>query len=156
MCTANINRSPTAAAFAQRTLTHDHFIAADVRSASARGWSGEPAGAYTIDAMRELGFDLREHVSRAMSVDLLGWADKVIVMEDDHAERAIAMAPDAEPRIVRLWHFLDEEHGHMPDPHGQDLDNHREAVRRIQGAVAKLVDELLTEWRAAARARRGT
>lgn len=150
VCTANINRSPAAAAVAKERLTSEHFIAAQIRSASALGWDGYEAGAYTMDAMRELGFDLREHRSSPLTAEVCDWADKIVVMEPGHARRVLELAPHVEDRVLGLWDWM-EGLDHVPDPQGEDLDTHRVCMKRIQGATERLVDDLVAELRAARR-----
>jgi protein-tyrosine-phosphatase len=146
VCTANINRSPMGAAWVERYLT-ERFVAGEIRSAGTHAWEGAEAGAYTIDAMRELGFDLRQHRTTPLSAELVEWADHVVVMEPMHAEVVSKVAPD---KVVRLWHWIDgaEE---VDDPQGQPLEAHHRAAANIGEAVGKMVAEHL----AARRARRG-
>jgi len=148
VCTANINRSPAAAAFAEQRLSNEHFIAGQIQSASALGWDDVEAGAYTMDAMRELGFDLRSHRSQALTAELIDWADRVVVMEPAHARKVLSLQPAAEDKTVGLWDWL-EGYDHVPDPQGQDLDVHRECMERIGQAVEALVDQFVAERRAA-------
>jgi protein-tyrosine phosphatase len=145
VCTANINRSPMAEFWARKVLAA-RFIAADVRSAGTHAWDGKEAGAYTIDAMRELGFDLRPHRTTPLSRELIDWTDHVVVMEPMHAEVVSTLAgPD---KLVRLWHWIDQAE-EVIDPHGHPLEAHREAAARIGRAIEAMVGDHLAARRAA-------
>ena len=148
VCTANINRSPTAAAWAEHHLAN-HFVSAEIRSAGVAAWEGSEASAYAIDVMREFGMDMRKHRSQPISSELLGWADHIVVMEPAHAERIISLLPEAEPRVVGLWGYLAEGHDHVPDPHRQGIEVFRASCASLGHAVQRMTDEHLARRRAA-------
>ncbi len=131
-----------------RKLLEDRFIMADVRSAGTHAWKGAEAGAYTTDAMREIGFDLRRHRTTRVTPELLEWADCVGVMEPMHAEVVLEHLPAVEEKLYRLWHFLPSEADHVADPHGQELDAHRVAAQAVGDGVKSFVDHWLAERRA--------
>ena len=148
VCTANINRSPIAAAWARRLL-EDRFVVGEIRSAGTHAWEGAEAGAYAIDAMRELGFDLRSHRSQRLSKELLDWADQVVVMEPMHAEVACELLGPSGDRskILQLWEDLPEQADHVWDPQGQALEVYRTSARVIGQSLEVLLVRLLSERR---------
>lgn len=148
VCTANINRSPMALAWAERVLS-SRFVTAELDSAGSHGWDDGEAGAFTIDAMRGLDFDLRDHRSKPLSPALLAWADYVVVMEERHADVALGLDPDCGPKIRRLWHFQPDGGDHVVDPHNEPLEAHREAAQVIGVAVTALIQQVFAERRAA-------
>jgi len=150
VCTANINRSPTAAAWAEHHLAQ-RFVSADIRSAGVAAWEGAEASAYAIDVMREHSVDMREHRSQPTSPDLLLWADHIIVMEPGHEEHIVQMQPEVEERIIRLWDYLAEEADEVYDPHRQTIDVFRTSCASIGEAVKALIEEHLAARRAARR-----
>lgn len=141
VCTANINRSPIAAAWAARLL-EDRFVAADIRSAGTHARTGDAAAAYAIDAMRELGFDLRSHRSSPLDAELLSWADHVVVMEPMHAEVARRLLGGAEElgKVQGLWLHQAVPAKHVADPQGQSLDVYRGSAREIGNSLKALLD----------------
>jgi len=155
VCTANINRSPTAAAWAEHHLAN-RFVSAEIRSAGVAAWRGAEAGAYAIDVMRELGMDMREHRSQPISEELLHWSDHIVVMEPAHADRIVALSAEAAPRIVGLWSYLAETPDYVPDPHQQGIEVFRSSCTSLGEAVEKLVEEHLAARRAARRREAGS
>jgi protein-tyrosine-phosphatase len=137
-----------AAAWALRLL-EDRFVAAEVRSAGTHASGEAQAAAYAIDAMRELGFDLRAHRSTPLDEDLMSWADHVVVMEPMHAEVGLGLlgGDDVERSIRALWRHLGEGADHVPDPHGRALDVYRSSARQIGAATEAFLDESLLERR---------
>ncbi len=148
MCTANINRSPMGEAWAKQ-LFQKRFVMAEVRSAGTHAWGDALAGADTTEAMRELGFDLREHRSTRLTSELLAWADVVAVMEPMHAEVALELDPSVEDKLVRLWSFLPGQPDHVEDPIGQQLEAHRAAAVRVGDATKAAVEQWFARRRAA-------
>ncbi len=147
VCTANINRSPMGEAWARQRFA-ERFVSADVRSAGTHAWGDAPAGADTTEAMHECGFDIRPHRSTRLDADLLAWADVVVVMEPMHAEIALELDPTVEPKLRRLWTYMDGDVDHVHDPIGQPLDAHRTAAKRVGEATTKVVDEWFAQRRA--------
>jgi len=137
-----------AASWAARVL-EDHFVFAEIRSAGTHAWDGAEAAAYAIDAMRELGFDLRLHRSQRLTEELMSWADHVIVMEPMHAEVAQGLlgSQGASDRVVGLWSYLEEAAAHVSDPHGQELEVYAASARSIGRGVEKLLEMQLEERR---------
>jgi protein-tyrosine-phosphatase len=132
-----------------RKFLEDRFVAADVRSAGTHAWDAAEAGAYTTDAMREIGFDLRAHRTTRVTAELLEWADVVAVMEPMHAEVVLELLPEVEAKLHRVWTFLPGNPDHVTDPHGHQLDAHRTAAQAVGGAVKALIDQWFAERRAA-------
>lgn len=133
-----------AAEWAVRHL-EERFVTPEIRSAGTHAHDGMEAAAYAIDAMRELGFDMRGHRSQRLDESLLDWADHVVVMEPMHAEiAALLMAPSAEAaRVSGLWSHLEGQAGAVPDPHRLSLEVYRHSARSIGAAVQRLVEEQL-------------
>lgn len=73
VCTANIDRSPTAEALLK----------------NVEGFEVQSAGVW---------FNARRRISR----ELIDWADIIFVMEDFHKEVIMALKPDADKKIVVL------------------------------------------------------
>jgi protein-tyrosine phosphatase len=145
VCTANINRSPMAATWVEQHLA-ERFVMAEIRSAGTHGWDGAEAGAYAIDAMRELGHDMRAHRSQPINEELLAWAEYVVIMQPMHEER-IRGSVDSK-KIVRLWDFVDGA-DRIVDPQGHDLDAFRVAAASIRDATKLMVAAHLAARRAA-------
>lgn len=145
VCTANVNRSVMAEHHARKALA-ERFVAADIRSAGTHAWEGGEAGAYTIDAMRELGFDLRQHRTTPLSRELIEWADHVVVAEPMHSE--VVKVGGGEHKLVELWDWI-EGADEVVDPQGKPMDDHREAAVRIGQAVEAMVADHMAARRAA-------
>jgi protein-tyrosine phosphatase len=122
LCTANICRSPMAAAFLARQLA-GRGVAARVRSAGMLG-GDLPAPAEVVAAMAGHGLDVTGHRSRQLTPADLGRADLILAMACEHLRHAVVTAPDIWPRAFTA----------------------RELVRRGERAGGRAPGEALPQW----------
>ena len=116
VCTGNLYRSPLAAAFLERMLREREFA----------GWTIGSAGTWTVshkrlpeDAIRYgdfLGMDLRGHLTRIVSRDLLCDFDLILVMERGQKEALTTEFPELKERVHMLTELLDGPPFDIPDP----------------------------------------
>ena len=66
------------------------------------GLLDRPAAPKMVRVAREMGLDLAAHRSQALSVELVDWADRVLVMEQAHALEVRRIAPLAPIQAVSL------------------------------------------------------
>ncbi len=151
VCTANMNRSPTAAAWALK-LFADRFVGAEIRSAGTHAHDGGLASASATQAMLALGFDLRTHRTRLLTAEAITWADSVVVMEPMHRDKVLGLAPDAAHKIVAMWEFVEDGGDHVRDPQGRAYAEFERSAVEIGTATQKLVAHVLAERRARRRA----
>jgi protein-tyrosine phosphatase len=122
LCTANICRSPMAAALLTQELA-TRGIAAQVSSAGTLG-SGAPPPAEVAAVMAGYGLDVAGHRSHLAAPGDLARADLVLAMAREHLRHAVVAAPDAWPRAFTL----------------------RELVRRGSLAGPRQPAETLAQW----------
>jgi protein-tyrosine phosphatase len=104
VCTANICRSPMAAALLSHRLG-ERGVAADIRTAGLL----EPDRPVSDGAMRVLAarrLDVSEHRSRRLDAELVRSATLVVGMERRHVRDAVVLAPEAWPRTFTLKELL--------------------------------------------------
>jgi protein-tyrosine phosphatase len=100
LCTANICRSPMAAALLARELAA-RDVAVRVRSAGTVGGGLLPPGE-VLTVMAGYGLDLAGHRGRQLTAADLARADLVLAMAREHLRQAVVMAPDTWPRAFTL------------------------------------------------------
>ena len=107
----------------------------EIRSAGTLGLVDVPADPKVAAVAREIGIDLTAHRSQALTEELVRWADRVAVMEMNHAEAVTALVPGA--RVIQLGPLVRQSH--IEDPIGawfkgrfrQARDELAQAVRRV-------------------------
>lgn len=110
VCSGNICRTPMAVALAR--LHADRLgLRLEVDSAGTLGIVDAPADPKAVDVCRELGLDLSAHRSKALTPELVAWADDIVVMELAHATFVRQLALDVpEGRVILLG-----SHGGLSD-----------------------------------------
>lgn len=108
MCHANRYRSPLAAAFLSRCK---HL---DVRSAGFKP-SGLRAGKPVRESAKALGFDLEDHRSTEVGLDLMVWAEYVLVMNPTQLDKLEAFDRVRGQQRRLLGSYLDQIVTSIPD-----------------------------------------
>jgi len=131
VCTANLCRSPMAAALFRRRLRAPESTTAPdgTLETVAIGSAGLlPSGVAppreVVTVMAELGIDLAAHRSRQISAELVAVADVVVCMGRRHAREVVLVDPAAWPRTFTL----------------------KELVRRGERVGPRRAGELLPDW----------
>jgi low molecular weight protein-tyrosine phosphatase len=122
VCTANICRSPMAAALLADQLAR-RGVPATITSAGLLE-SGRVVADGTVRVLGARGLDVRAHVSQQLAPDLVEASDLVLGMEHRHLQEAALMAGGGWGRVFTL----------------------REIVRRGEAAGARWPGETLTAW----------
>lgn len=139
VCTANICRSPMAEALARRYADERRqFI--EVRSCGTHAIAGQEASGNAVKAVRELGADLAQHRSQALSSELVAWADRILVMEMRHASHVRQEFPESDQKIQLLGTFGGVVE--IDDPYGGWIFRFRRSRDEIRHCVETLIDRL--------------
>ena len=105
-------------------------IAARVHSAGTMAWSAAPPSE-AIEAMREHGVDLSEHLSRQLDTAIVRGADLILGMTRQHVGRVEALVPDAGPRTYLIGELVRLGREVGPRGAGETLE---EWLRRVDAA----------------------
>ena len=126
LCQANICRSPAAAALWQQRLG-SHGVTAD--SAGITAQRGLPAAAEMIELARQRGLDLTQHRSKGTSLELVQWADLILVM-DEEQKRQVGYAF---PQVCGKVHLLGKwEQAPVLDPYRKSLADYEDCFASIE------------------------
>ena len=123
VCTANLCRSPMAAALLVDALERG-AAQGTVRSAGVRGAPDLPPPDAVVDVMATRGLDVGAHRSRRVEAADIQHADLVVAMERAHVQALVVLVPDAFGRTFTL----------------------KELVRRAETAGSRGGGEPLAQW----------
>ena len=165
VCTANVCRSPMAAALLQR-YCDDLGVDAQVASAGVRAHDLE-VDPDAVAVMAEVGLNISAHQPRPLDRELLSAADLVITMTRDHLRVAATTVPglfrrsftarELARRLTSSERFdLDDlNEGRSPrdlmgddptddvaDPYGRSLQLHRECAAELDEAMRVIAHAL--------------
>jgi protein-tyrosine-phosphatase len=138
VCTANLYRSPLAAAFLRDALKD----APDGREwviDSAGTWtkSGTPIHSQTIEDARRFGLDVRTHRSRQVNAELLSRHDLILVMETGHKEALEIEFPDQAKKIHLLSEVVDGRTYDIPDPFSLEGKHDRDIANELYRIITR-------------------
>lgn len=147
VCTANICRSPMAAALLQHALAAESgpLGAVKVTSAGVVARRGDLVSANSVAALKKVGLDISGHRSQPVTQEMLDRTLAVLCMTESH-RAMIHVQADPLPRAIYLFREfmpgeIDREIG---DPFGGPLALY-EAVRdEMVEAIPSLVKHLRT------------
>ena len=146
VCTANICRSPMAAAlFArelERRLPETPARPWAVRSAGTWGREGLPASSGAAEVMAERGMDLSAHRSHSVEAADLRAADVVLVMTRGHREALAAEFPFAADGVHLLSRMAGQNHD-IADPYGGPKGGYQTCADELQSLIQTGFDRIV-------------
>jgi len=117
LCKGNICRSPFAAELLKKRAT-DRNIRLDIRSAGLDTTPGHDAYPLAKTVSREYGVGLDHHRTTPITMDMVSWADLVLVMETAHVVDLCRMSSAARAKTFLLGHFASRATTDIGDPYG--------------------------------------
>lgn len=136
ICTANICRSPVAAALLADRLTQRGLNDWQVLSAGTWSMGSREASRYSIEVMKRAGIDITDHRSRMVEEAQIEDADLVLTMEDGHSEVLRAEFPRQAHKIFMISEMINQTYN-IPDPYGGPLVEYE----RMYVNLSKVIDQ---------------
>ena len=110
VCTGNICRSPTGEYLLKKELGPGF----DVMSAGLGALVDHPAHELSQKIALQHGVDMSAHRARQINLDILKWADLVLVMENGHKMELLHRYPWLEGKVFR---YGEPQRVDVPDPY---------------------------------------
>src|SRR5882724_10747286 len=149
VCTANICRSPMAAALLQHALAAqpEPLRSLQVHSAGVAARGGDRVSENSVIALKKVGLDIAGHISRPLTQEMLDEAALVLCMTESHRAMIRLQAEPAPKNIFLFREFMpqrgDKEIG---DPYGGPLKVYEAARDEMVEAIPSLVEFLKTRF----------
>lgn len=140
LCTANVCRSPMAAALLARRLAA-HGVTVPVRSAGMIS-SGEPPHPEVISVMASYGIQIASHRSRIVCAADLASAELVLAMARDNLRHAAITEPKVWPRAFTLKELVRRGEQIGPRLPGEPLSGWLSRVHAGRERMSLLGDSL--------------
>ncbi|MBD3296713.1 MAG: low molecular weight protein arginine phosphatase [Candidatus Omnitrophica bacterium] len=135
VCTGNSCRSIMAEGYL-RHRAEEKGLDLEVRSAGTLGLPGLSPAKESLQALTSAGVSVETLRSKALTPDLVEWADLILVMEPMHKLKVGEILPEAASRTFYLGEF-NPERGDMviPDPIGRPYSFYRVSFRLIRQCI---------------------
>lgn len=147
VCTANICRSPTAAAVFRKLLARkgkdDAF---EIASAGTHEYHvGKPPFPTAVEVSKQRGYDITQHVARRVVPDDFDHFDLILAMDKANVASLRTIAPTrSKQKIELLLEYGDRYHGEeVPDPYGGEVQDFERALAMIEDGCKGLVKLLV-------------
>jgi protein-tyrosine-phosphatase len=143
VCTANICRSPMAAALMrQRINAMDLADQVQVESAGVWATDGHPASEDAITVLAGRGIPLTDHRSQPLTQTLLDRAGVVLVMEEAHRRSIFYLAPKHLRKVLLLTE-LSGGHDDVDDPYGGPIEGYVNTAVQLEALIEAGLPRLL-------------
>lgn len=144
VCTANVCRSPMAAALFQARVraAREDWEWWLVDSAGTWATEGQAASANSVKVMAARGLDISKHRSKEVSAAFLEMFDLVLTMEASHKEALRAEFPQLDGRVF----LLSEMSGpalNVDDPYGLTQKDYEKTAQEIDAFLEAGFDEIM-------------
>ncbi|HEY9034362.1 MAG TPA: low molecular weight protein-tyrosine-phosphatase [Pseudomonadales bacterium] len=130
VCVGNICRSPTAECLLHQQLASRGIT---VSSAGLGALVGKPMDATAHALLAEHGYEWQDHRARQLQPQHLHNADLILVMEHEHSQAILKMAPEARGKVFLLGKWLGDMD--IPDPYRQSNAMYQHVYDLIQQAT---------------------
>ena len=137
VCTANLYRSPLAAAFLRNELKDAPEGKWVVDSAGTWTKNGTPIHSQAIEDASHFGLDVRTHKSKQVTAELLSRYDLVLVMETGHKEALLIEFPDQSHKVHLLAEVVDERPYDIPDPFSLEGKHDRDVADELHRIIKR-------------------
>jgi protein-tyrosine phosphatase len=149
VCLGNICRSPLAEAlFVHKIRTRDVADLFEVDSCGTSNYNvGDGPDHRTLNNALRNGVEVN-HVARQLTVEDVGYYDRILVMDSKNHEHVLSMVePAHHAKVVMMRYFDPEGAGNVPDPYWGKEEDFQEVFEILDRSVSRLVDQLLEEKR---------
>ena len=128
VCVGNICRSPMGEFLLKANHPNLH-----IESAGLSAMVGHSADDKAIACMDVLKIDMRNHVAKQISPELIKQSDLILVMSNNQQKHIEQTWPFAKGKVFRLGHWQGQN---VPDPYQHDQAFFDETCRNIQSYVS--------------------
>ena len=130
VCIGNICRSPTAENLLRKALEPTDIV---VRSAGLHALKNSPIEATALSVLEEHGHAPHDHRATQLTSAAINESDLILVMEHQHINAILSMAPAARGKIFLLGKWQDDRE--IKDPYRQGKPAFLHAYALIEAAV---------------------
>lgn len=147
VCTANICRSPMAAALLQHALAaqSEPLRSLKVISAGVAARAGESISENSVYALKKVGLNVSHHRSQPLTQEMLDDALAVLCMTESHRALIMVQADPAPKNVFLFREFVpNSADPEIADPYGGPVKVYEAARDEMVESIPSLVEHLKT------------
>lgn len=137
VCTGNTCRSPMAEALL-RTKAEALGLPIEVRSAGIFALEGDRASRGAIEAMKSIK-SLGSHRASTLDLELMRWADLVLVMTQSQLFRILEIYPESNDKVYLLKSFALDQDIDIEDPYGGPVSLYKKVRDELNEAIDSVI-----------------
>jgi protein-tyrosine-phosphatase len=149
VCTANICRSPMAAALLQHALAAqpEPLRSLVVESAGVAARPGDRVSENSVTALKKVGLNIAGYTSQPLTQEMLNEAVLILCMTESH-RAMIRLQADPAPKNLYLFREFMPQRGdkEIGDPYGGPLKVYEAARDEMVEAIPSLVEFIKTQF----------
>jgi protein-tyrosine phosphatase len=147
VCTANVSRSFLAEHLFRHEAAQAGLSGVAAASGGVADFSGSPPDAKMVEFLVKQKISFGMHEARPVEPEQVEWADRILVMEEAHADALRELFPDHGEKIALLGAYISTEDrpDEIVDPYGLGAFHYRTAISQITLAVRRLVRMIAAE-----------
>lgn len=140
VCSGNMSRSFLAEVLLKQELRSLGMENIGISSAGLYAYPGNPPDPQMVDYLAKAGIAYEPHEAKGVSDQDVAWADRILVMEKDHARVIEKTWPEAKDKTELLGKYIsgDWAADDVIDPYGKSPYHYRLAQSQISLAVQNL------------------
>lgn len=146
VCSGNVSRSFLAHKLLEKEIAVRDLYDISVSSAGIWAYPGSPPDPKIVEYLLEKGIRVEGHQARKITREDVDWADRILVMEREHARILKETWPEAKGKVELLGKFASGGIGEdeIPDPFRRSPYHYRLAAAQITLAVESLLKDLIS------------
>jgi protein-tyrosine-phosphatase len=142
VCTGNTCRSPLAEAITRAQLDRRGWAHVRVASAGLSAHDGDPATPEAVVVAGRRGVDLSGHRSRALTREIVRWADLVLAMGPTHLSGVARMGGREKASLLGSFASGGSHGAAVRDPFGGTEETYEVTFQELERLIAAALDRL--------------